>query len=53
MSPSGEQLGLFTRLVDAGKLRPEVQKIYVLKQAADAQRESEGGHVRGKLVINL
>lgn len=51
--PNGEQLAMFARMVDRGELRPEVQKIYVLKQAAEAQTESAGGHVRGKLVINL
>jgi NADPH2:quinone reductase len=53
MQPNGEQLGLFARMVDRGELRADVQKIYVLKQAAEAQRESARGHVRGKLVINL
>ena len=53
VQPNGEQLALFARMVDRGELRPEVQKIYVLKEAADAQVESAGGHVRGKLVINL
>jgi NADPH:quinone reductase-like Zn-dependent oxidoreductase len=51
--PDAEQLGLMARMVDRGQLRPEVQKIYALKEAGDAHQALEEGHVRGKLVLNL
>lgn len=53
VSPSGEQLRTLAALVDRGRLRPHVSRIYPLAQAADALRESQGGHVRGKLVLAL
>ena len=38
-------------LLAAGKLELPVHHAYPMEQAADAQRESEGGHVTGKIVI--
>lgn len=51
--PDAEQLGLLARLVDEKQLRPHLQRIYPLAEAAAAQREIAEGHVRGKLVLNL
>jgi NADPH:quinone reductase-like Zn-dependent oxidoreductase len=44
-----EALALFA----AGKLRVPVHRVYPLDQAAEAQRESERGHVSGKIVITV
>ena len=49
--PDRDQLGWLAGLVDAGRLRVEVQQVFPLAQAADAQRLLAGGHVRGKLVL--
>jgi NADPH2:quinone reductase len=51
--PDGEELGRFARLVDQGKLRPHVSKIFSLKQAAEAHALLEQGDVAGKVVLNL
>jgi NADPH:quinone reductase-like Zn-dependent oxidoreductase len=51
--PDAEQLALLSQLVDHKRLAPHVQKIYSLKNAAEAHTAIEGGHVRGKLVLNL
>lgn len=51
--PDAGQLGRLARLVDEQRLRPHVQRIYRLAEAAEAQREVAAGHVRGKLVLNL
>ncbi|ASZ10212.1 NADP-dependent oxidoreductase [Chitinophaga pendula] len=40
-------------LIEAGKVRVFISKTYPLEQAAEAQRESEAGHVRGKLVLEV
>lgn len=40
-------------LIEAGRLRPVVQKVYPLEDLADAHRESEAGHVVGKLVVTV
>jgi len=53
VEPDAEQLATLAGLVDLGKLRPHVQKIYALRDAAEAQKRSAEGHVRGKLVLNL
>jgi NADPH2:quinone reductase len=51
--PSGEQLAVFAAQAGRKKLRPHVQTIFPLADAAAAQIESEAGHVRGKLVLAL
>ncbi|MFF8911901.1 NADP-dependent oxidoreductase [Streptomyces sp. NPDC015032] len=51
---AGEIRGRLERaaaLVVAGELTLSVARTYTLSEAADAHRESEGGHVRGKLVV--
>lgn len=49
--PLGGELEKLTALVEAGKVKPVIQKIYPLEEIAEAHRVSEQGHVRGKLVI--
>ena len=51
--PSGEQLAALATLAGRKKLKPHVQKIFALMDAAAAQEESKAGHVRGKLVVAL
>jgi len=53
VEPSGEQLRSLAAMVEKGRLKPHVSKIYPLAEAAAALRESAAGHVRGKLVLNL
>lgn len=53
VEPDGEQLALLSRLVDDGRLRPQVQKIYPLDEAREALKVLGERHVRGKLVLNL
>jgi len=40
-------------LIEEGKLRPVVQRVYPLDALAEAHRESEAGHVTGKLVVTV
>jgi NADPH:quinone reductase-like Zn-dependent oxidoreductase len=44
-------LGEIGELIDAGRFTLPVAQTFPLEQIADAQRLSEGGHVRGKLVL--
>jgi NADPH2:quinone reductase len=39
------------RLAAEGRFQIEISRRYPLTAAADAQRESEAGHVRGKIVL--
>ncbi|NHA07290.1 NADP-dependent oxidoreductase [Mucilaginibacter sp. HC2] len=41
------------KLIDAGKVKPIVSKIYIWEQAAEAHRDSETKHVRGKIVLEI
>lgn len=48
-----EDLEQIAQLIDAGKLKPVVSKILPLAQAAKAQKLSEDGHTRGKIVLKV
>lgn len=52
-APSGEQLAVFAAHAGRKTLRPHVQTIFPLAEAAQAQDECRAGHVRGKLVLAL
>ena len=51
--PDEEQLGHLTRLVAAGVVRPYVDTVLPLAQAARAHEIGEAGHVHGKLVLRV
>jgi NADPH:quinone reductase-like Zn-dependent oxidoreductase len=51
--PQSEDLRELSELVDEGRLRIEVQATYALSDAARAHEESQAGHVRGKLVLEI
>lgn len=50
-----DRLGLedLTWRADAGELRPEIAEVFPLDRAAEAHERLEGGHVRGKLVLEI
>jgi NADPH:quinone reductase-like Zn-dependent oxidoreductase len=49
--PSGEELAEIARLIDEGQVTPSVEGVFPLRAAADAEKELETAHVRGKLVL--
>ncbi len=51
--PSATELDELALLVDEERLRVEVARILPLAEAAEAHREIEAGHVRGKLVLEI
>jgi NADPH:quinone reductase-like Zn-dependent oxidoreductase len=53
VKPRGGDLEKITALIEAGKVRPVIDKVFPLEQIADAHRMSEMGHVRGKLVVRV
>ena len=53
VKPRGGELEKISALVEAGKIRPVIEKVFALEQIAEAHRLSEQGHVRGKLVISI
>jgi NADPH:quinone reductase-like Zn-dependent oxidoreductase len=40
-------------LVSAGQLKPHLDAVFPLKEVAQAHKLSEGGHVRGKVVLTV
>lgn len=53
VKPRGGELEKIGALIEVGKVRPVVEKVFSLEQIADAHRLSEQGHVRGKLAVEV
>lgn len=51
--PKKEWLEEMAQLIDEGKVKVSLSKVYPLEQVAEAHRESETWHVRGKLVLEI
>lgn len=51
--PHALELASLLRLVDDGRLVVPIQQSFPLERAAEAQRMIEGGHVHGKLVLEV
>jgi NADPH:quinone reductase-like Zn-dependent oxidoreductase len=51
--PKAEDLAALNRLVDQGRLRPEIQEVFPLEKVHQAHDLSETGRVRGKLVVRV
>jgi NADPH:quinone reductase-like Zn-dependent oxidoreductase len=49
--PNGEQLAQISRLIDSGRVTPEIHRTYPLERAGDAEAFLAHGHVRGKVVL--
>lgn len=50
---SADRLRELTRLVAAGDLQVPIRRTYPLEAAADAHRDVESGHGRGKVVLSI
>jgi NADPH:quinone reductase-like Zn-dependent oxidoreductase len=48
-----EDLRTLTELIEAGKVKPVVDRTYPLIETPQALRYLEGGHPRGKVVITV
>jgi alcohol dehydrogenase len=53
MHPSGEQLAQIAGLLDSGKVKAVVDRVFPLAQTRDALAYSEAGHATGKVVIQV
>ncbi len=49
----GEDLDQLRDLIETGRVRPQIERIFSLAQAAQAHAASEAGHTRGKLVLRV
>ena len=50
---SKEDFIVLTQMIEAGKVRPVIDRTYPLTQTADAMRYLETGHARAKVVITV
>lgn len=48
-----QDLQVLKEMLEAGKIKPDIDRRYTLEQTADAIRYMEAGHVRGKIVISV
>jgi len=53
VQPNAGQLAHIAALVDAGKVKPHVDAVLPLSEAAKAQELSQSNHVRGKIVLRV
>jgi NADPH:quinone reductase-like Zn-dependent oxidoreductase len=53
VQPNRPQLEEMARLVDSGKLRPVVEEVLPLEEAARAHEKNQTLHTRGKLVLRV
>lgn len=53
MHPSGEQLRQLGDMVEAGALRPHVDRVFPFAQTREAIAHAESGQARGKVVIRV
>jgi len=51
VEPDGEQLQQLAAMADKGNLKVHLSAVLPLEEAARAHEMSEGGHVRGKIVL--
>lgn len=53
IKPDAEQLARMAELIDAGRLKPFVETVLPLSEARRAHELSQGGRVRGKIVLKV
>lgn len=53
MRANGGQLREITRLIEAGAIRPVVDKVFAFESANEALAYAEAGHAKGKVVIKI
>ncbi|MGX9189310.1 NADP-dependent oxidoreductase [Stenotrophomonas sp. Ker107b] len=53
MRASGQQLGEITSLVEAGAIRPVIDRVFPFQQTQDALAHVETGRAKGKVVVEM
>jgi NADPH:quinone reductase-like Zn-dependent oxidoreductase len=52
-APNTEDLDFLKQLIEAGKVRPVIDRVYPLRDAGAAFRHLQDGHARGRVVIRI
>jgi NADPH:quinone reductase-like Zn-dependent oxidoreductase len=53
MRAEGSQLAQITKLIEAGSIKPVIDKVFPFEQTNDAMAYVETGRVKGKVVIKV
>jgi alcohol dehydrogenase len=53
MRASGEQLGAIAALVDAGTIRPVVDRVFPFESSKEAMAYVSSGRAKGKVVVTI
>ena len=53
MHADGQQLAQIAKLIDAGVIRPVVDKVFPFAQTAEELAYVEHGHAKGKVVVKV
>ncbi|KLN65360.1 NADP-dependent oxidoreductase [Vibrio sp. VPAP30] len=53
VDPNPEQLDALLYMVSVGLVKTEIQKVYPMSQVAEAHKQIETGHTRGKILLDM
>lgn len=53
MEPSGEQLSIIANYIEAGKIKPVIDKVFSFDDAQKAMEYAESGRAKGKIILKL
>lgn len=53
VAPDGATLAIISRLLESGDVKVFVDQVFDLDRVADAHRQMEAGHTRGKIVLKV
>lgn len=53
MKPSGKQLKVIADLIEAGKIKPIIDKVFSFDDAQKAMEYAESGRAKGKIILKI
>ncbi|TKH15970.1 NADP-dependent oxidoreductase [Bacillus wiedmannii] len=53
MKPSGDQLRIIANYIEAGKIKPVIDRVFPFEDAQKAMEYSEAGRAKGKIILKI
>ena len=53
MKPSGEQLRIIAKLIETGKIKPIIDRVFAFENAQKAMEYAESGRAKGKIILKI
>ncbi len=53
MKPSGDQLRTIANYIEAGKIKPVIDRVFSFEDAQKAMEYSEAGRAKGKIIVKM